>query len=218
MAAEVYYGLDNLDERLIPYLPATGFFVELGAYDGVNQNNTYWLEQHGWHGLLIEPVPEAYEACVRNRPLSKVIRCACVSPSYTQPTVEMVYAGLMTIVRGARRSVAADEEWTRRGEELQQLKRYSFDAPARTLGSVLVEHHVGHVDLLSLDVEGLEREVLEGLDLLTCRPDNLLVEESDSSDVAAFLAERDYFPVAELSHRRYTRDILYRPAGGGVAK
>jgi FkbM family methyltransferase len=214
MAPETYYGLDNLDQRLIPYLPPTGFFVELGAYDGVNQNNTYWLEQHGWRGLLIEPVPDVYEACIRNRPLAKVIRCACVSPSYMEPEVEMIYSGLMSIVRGARRSDAADEEWVRRGEEIQDLTRYSFRAPARTLGSVLVEHDVGRIDLLSVDAEGFEQQILEGLDFRTQRPANLLVEESDTSDLAAFLAERGYRPVAELSHRRFTRDVLYQPREG----
>lgn len=212
MATETYYGLENLDERLIAYLPPTGFFVELGAYDGVTQNNTYWLEQHGWRGLLIEPIPEAWEACVRNRPRAKVVRCACVSPSHTQPEVEMTYSGLMSIVRGARQSDAADEEWVRRGEEVQQLTRYSFRAPARTLGSVLAEHGVRRIDLLSLDAEGFERQILEGLDFRTHRPENLLVEESDTSDIAAFLAEHRYRPVAELSNRRFTRDVLYRPA------
>ena len=218
MPAEIYYGLDNLDERLIPYLPPTGFFVELGAYDGVNQNNTYWLEQHGWRGLLIEPVPEAYEACVRNRPLAQVVRCACVSPSYAQPEVEMVYSGLMSIVRGCRQSDEADEEWICRGEEIQQLVRYSFRAPARTLSSVLAEHGVRRIDLLSLDVEGFERQVLEGLDFGIHRPGHLLIEESDNADIAAFLGERGYLPAAEISRRRYTRDVLYRPVGGWLGE
>ncbi len=211
MDAETYYGLEELDKRLIPYLPPTGFFVELGAYDGVNQNNTYWLEQHGWRGLLIEPVPEAYEACVRNRPLAKVVRCACVSPACEKPEVEMIFSGLMTIVRGARRSEAGDDEWIRRGEEVQGLQRYAFRAPARTLSSILDEHQIKQIDLLSVDAEGFEQQILEGLDFGRHRPANLLVEESDTSDLGAFLADRKYFPVAQLSQRRFTRDVLYRP-------
>src|SRR4029077_1746907 len=36
----------------------SGFFVEVGAYDGVNLSNTYHFEQTGWTGVLVEPDPE----------------------------------------------------------------------------------------------------------------------------------------------------------------
>ena len=35
-----------------------GYFVEVGAYDGVDLSNTYHFEQIGWHGVLVEPDPD----------------------------------------------------------------------------------------------------------------------------------------------------------------
>lgn len=44
-----------------------GFFVELGASDGINLSNTYILEKkYNWTGILIEPSFE-YENLVKNR-------------------------------------------------------------------------------------------------------------------------------------------------------
>jgi FkbM family methyltransferase len=206
-----FFGLDNVDERLLPYVPGRqGTFVELGAFDGVTQSNTAWLEANrGWRGILVEPIPEAYEQCVRNRPLATVVNCACVSDQYSDPTVEMVYSGLMSIVRGARSSHETDEAWVSLGEKLQQLKRYTFRVPARTLTDVLDEHGLARVDLLSLDVEGYEIEVLKGFDLERFSPRHILVEESGAGDVDRYLTARGYRQVAEVGRGEFTSDVLY---------
>jgi hypothetical protein len=38
-------------------LPASGFYVDVGAHDGRSMFNTYHLERSkGWNGILIEPI------------------------------------------------------------------------------------------------------------------------------------------------------------------
>lgn len=57
--------INNLDRKLAKYLDfREGFFIEAGANDGYAQSNTYFLEKkRGWHGLLIEGIPELYKTC-----------------------------------------------------------------------------------------------------------------------------------------------------------
>ena len=64
-----YFGLDKIDRFLEEYIPQkNGYFVELGANDGVSQSNTLFLERYkNFKGVLIEPFPMNYEKCKLNR-------------------------------------------------------------------------------------------------------------------------------------------------------
>ena len=57
-----------------------GFFIEVGAHDGIFQSNTLNLEESlGWKGILIEPSLNAYLECIKNRPKSICINLALTS-------------------------------------------------------------------------------------------------------------------------------------------
>jgi FkbM family methyltransferase len=172
--------LYEMDGKLEPYLGTGGVFVEAGANDGYLQSNTYYLERfRGWTGVLVEPIPELYELCIRERPRSKCFNCALVPDNYAEPVVHMRYGGLMSLVEGAQGSEEADAAHALAGNMLGWDKTYEVDVPARTLTSVLQEAEVGEFDFLSLDVEGFEASVLRGLDLERHAPWLLLVELVD---------------------------------------
>src|SRR6185436_17619755 len=40
-----------------------GFFVEVGAYDGISFSNTSCLAARGWSGMLVEYIPRFAQAC-----------------------------------------------------------------------------------------------------------------------------------------------------------
>jgi hypothetical protein len=51
-----------------------GYFIEIGASDGINLSNTYLLEtQYGWKGICVEPLPSKTEVLKKNRPNSVCI-------------------------------------------------------------------------------------------------------------------------------------------------
>ncbi len=47
-----------------------GFFVDVGAYDGIESSNTYFLEQRGWNGICVEANPTVAEILKKNRRLA----------------------------------------------------------------------------------------------------------------------------------------------------
>ena len=45
-----------------------GYFVEIGASDGIKLSNTYLLEtKYNWKGICAEPIPDKYKLLCKNR-------------------------------------------------------------------------------------------------------------------------------------------------------
>ncbi len=198
------FDLDAILERHLP--ERGGVFVEAGAHDGYTQSNTYYLERHrGWTGVLVEAIPALARRAARRRPRSRVVNCALVSDDHAGETVTMRFDDLMSSVAGGARErpQAAD------GRAYTGQRAYAVEVPAKTLGALLDETGTTTVDLLCLDLEGLELDVLRGLDLERHAPRYVLVEllDHDRQRPAfdALLGQR-YVAVERPS----PYDVLYR--------
>jgi FkbM family methyltransferase len=205
-----YFGLNELDRKIAEHLPQQhGVFVDVGAYDGINQSNSLYFERKGWRGVLIEPVPSAYEKCKQNRPLAQVVHAACVAQDYTGKEIALIDVGLMSLVEGARNSEEEKQTWIQRGEQLQKITCKPCIAPARTLTSILEEQNLSEIDLLLVDVEGYEFQVLSGLDFSRFRPKHIVIEDSGSTNIRNVLEKYDYKIIGIFNERNFTRDLLF---------
>ena len=199
---QIFLGQVGANLRLPPLLPSedgeeiilynffeqkrTGFFVEVGAFNGVQLSNTYLLEALGWSGILIEPDPVLYEQCIRSRPFSKVLNVAASDQSGTLN---------FTIAVGKEwLSYSGDnpERESRVRESGGTLKR--IDVPALTLNEILKDC-TEPIDFMSIDVEGFELSVLKGLDFERYGPKLFLIERSrteEDGEVHEFLRAKGY--------------------------
>ena len=149
-------------------LPSRGYYVDVGAHDGRSSSNTYGLESQGWEGILVEPILSKYFRIRQLRSLTanRVFHAACVPNSFPAESVSMIYADLMSFSEDL--SVVDRETWI---EGSREFLNYQEDivktyAPARTLDSILEESAAPkQIDFLSIDVEGAEEGVLDGLNL-----------------------------------------------------
>lgn len=196
-----YPALNGLDRKVIPRLPERGVFLEIGANDGYSQSNTYQLSRRGWTGILVEPVPSLFKACRRTRRESQCFNVACGAPGGPD-AVTIVDLNLMSTVVGVRGSV--DQQLERAG--LAGGRR--VEVPSTTLSAVIDEAGNPAIDFISVDVEGLELEVLSGLDLARHAPGHLLIETTDSEAASALLA-----PWMRQVEQLGSWDYLFRRAG-----
>lgn len=204
-----FYGLDDLDRRLNELLDyEDGYFVELGANDGIRQSNTYYLERHKrWRGVLVEPVPHNYLRCVANRSERNHVFCnACVSFDYDERFVEIAYSDLMSCPIGLDSDVDDPLSHAREGMKYVDSAGpvFTFGAVARPLNELLIEAEApDRIDLLSLDVEGAELEVLKGIDHDRFRFRYLCIESRDRDKLESYLGARGYALAERLSRHDY---------------
>lgn len=157
-----------------------GFFVEVGANDPKKDSQSFHLEEAGWSGILVEPVPELAEELRRVRK-AKVFEVACSSPDRAGTIMTLHVAGPFS---------SFDPNLAVTGMRADHTVAVKVD----TLDHVLAEGGAKRpIDLISVDVEGHELEVLCGFDFARWRPRLILLEDHVSSlDKHRFMRRSGY--------------------------
>jgi FkbM family methyltransferase len=133
-----------------------GFFVEIGAGDGVYLSNTYVLEKlYGWTGILAEPLASFHESIETNRSVALDKRAVWRETGATMTFLEAQnreYSGLEI-------TASNDPE-----AEIRTKLRGSSQVQTVTLSDLLHFHGAPRqIDYLSIDTEGAELDALSGL-------------------------------------------------------
>jgi len=205
-----WVGQNNMDAEVIKFLNwENGYFIELGASDGIRFSNTLHLEvYHGWKGVLIEPSPIEFEKLKLNRSnLNSFENCVCVENGFEGETLELIYSGLMTVDTNKKLGVISPEEHAEAGAAFINIDTYRFHVKAVTLNNLLIENDSPReIDFLSLDVEGSELNVLKGLDLNFFVVKYILIETRDFEVIDLYLNPFGYKFVDKFSDQ----DFLFK--------
>lgn len=129
-----------------------GFFVEFGATDGIELNNTYMLEtEFGWTGILAEPDTRWHANLKRNRTCAVDTRCVYRASGET--------VRFTASPRGENSGISTFSPLKRR------LRGTQYDVTTISLNDLLAEHNAPEIiDYASVDTEGSEFVILEALD------------------------------------------------------
>jgi len=131
-----------------------GFFIELGAMNGVIYSNSLFFEkQLGWKGVLIEANNEQYQELIKNRP-----NCHNFNYAISQNIGEVEFIGSGAL--GGMVHTMTDEH--KYGWNLHQTE--SYKVKSSPISEVIKHLNIERVDLFSIDVEGGELEVLKTFD------------------------------------------------------
>ncbi len=132
-----------------------GYFVDVGAYDGVEMSNTLLLEQNGWKGLCIEPHPRAFDKLIRSR------RCVC-SP-FAAFNVDDSEISLSADPVGDQSTIVINETTGTGSFPIIKI-------PTKKLSTLLRENGApAYIEYLSIDTEGSEYDILSAHDFTLYR-------------------------------------------------
>ena len=210
-----FHSINSIDKKLAKYLNyKNGFYVELGANDGITQSNTLYFEKkRNWNGVLVEPNPYLFHSCWLYRNLNNKVFCnACTSFDYQNKFVEITYSNLMSTAIDLESDLVDKTIFLEHAKDHldNDFQPYNFGSIAKPLNDILIDSNAPHIiDLLSLDVEGAEIEVLKGINHKQFRFKFICVECRDIAKLETFLNLNNYKIIEQLSTHDYLfQDIL----------
>ena len=172
-----------------------GYFVEIGAYDGINMSNTYLLEYcYDWKGILVECNPYWFSKLIENRPNCININCAICNNVGTADFI--CNTGYTEMISGLKDNFDI-RHLCRLEKENNQMGSTSEIIKVNTtkIESICDEYNIKHINYLSIDVEGAEFEVIKSINF-----DNLFIDvigfENNYNDVSVpiikYLEDKNY--------------------------
>jgi len=154
-AAFAQYGQDLWVLRRLGWLKG-GFFVDVGAAEGHVHSNSYLLEKcFGWNGICVEAQPKFVQRLREVRRRCKIVQCAVTREDSAYVVFNVASEATISGLQQHNEQHAARLD----------VEPFKVLTEGQSLFSILRQHNVSVVDYLSVDVEGAELAVLQGLGL-----------------------------------------------------
>ena len=153
-----------------------GFYIDVGANDPVIDSVTKLFYEQGWRGINVEPLNTHYQDLIKDRPEDVNLR---VAVGNTNGEIEL----WETDVRGW--ATASEEVIKKHEEEGHTGSKQTVSM--LTLAQICEQYAKRDIHFLKIDVEGLEKSVLEGMDFFKYRPWVVVIEATlPNSTVEAY--------------------------------
>lgn len=150
-----------------------GFFCDIGGNHPLKLNNTRYFEELGWHGIAFEPLPHMTKLWSEHR------KATLFPFALSDHEGEVIF----TVVKdetGWEDMLSFVKET---GDVESRFKTYEIKVQAKIFNKIMMEENITHIDYLSLDVEGHELNVLNGIDFKKVKINVLTIENNPPSCV-----------------------------------
>ena len=160
-------GEDLIIDRLLKHLDIQKpFYIDIGANDPVIYSNTYLFYKNGAAGICVEPNLALCEKIKLKRPRDITLPIGIGEKVGTRSYFMFNSNALNTF---------SPEE--AKGTERKGFKIVNkTEIPIKRWDDIIKENNVKKIDFLSLDVEGLDLEILKIIDWNNIRPKIICVE------------------------------------------
>lgn len=173
-----------------------GVYVDVGANHPDQLSNTKRFYDRGWHGINIEPNPQAYELIKSKRERDINLNIGVGEERGVCPFYSMSISTISSFDKES--ALKAGKHYKAKLEEV-------LEVPVLPLKEVFKEHLPGgKIDFMSVDTEGYDMNVLLSNDWERYRPTLIIIETNDTKEgISKFLADRGY----ELVFDNFTNAI-----------
>jgi FkbM family methyltransferase len=174
------------------------YYLDIGAHHPRYLSNTYLFYRSGAHGICIEPDPNLFKVIKNSRGRDL---CLNVGIGFNSNSQADFY--VMTVP--TLNTFSKEEAENYHANSPYKIK-HVIKLPLITVNSVLEQHAKRVPDLVSLDVEGLDLNILKSFDFNRFRPKLFCVEtihfdnkykEVKNEDIISLMKENDYIVVAD---------------------
>jgi FkbM family methyltransferase len=203
-----FLALNSLDKKMLKFINyKNGFYIECGASDGLKQSNTFYYENFkNWKGILIEPSKKYYELIKNRSNKNFFFKNVCVSFKDENKIIKLMYNNLMTIALTKKNQIIDKNKFITEGKQFLRKKENSFLFKIKgiSLNKILDSCNSPRViDFFSLDVEGMELEVLKGIRFNKYKFKYILIECQNFKKINTFLRKKKYRFIEKLSYHDY---------------
>lgn len=167
-----------------------GFYVDVGAFHPMHYSNTYLLYKRGWHGVAVDPNASAGTLFRLHRPRDTFVHAGVGATRESKSYYVFNHQSCNTFAPEHR-----DRMLARPFMHLIRTDEVALEPLSDIMTRVAPNTQV---DVLNIDVEGMNLEVLKTLGThmprLVCIEDDDLVLGADTieSSIHAYLSERGY--------------------------
>lgn len=171
-----------------------GFFVEIGASDGVTLSNTHLLEKsYKWRGICVEPIPYDFLQLKINRPNSM----CCDNAVYNISGLEVKFD-----ISNKEHLLSGISTHIDRHKHIINKNKTTINVNTISLVDLLDKYHAPEfIEYMSLDTEGSEYEILKTFDFNKYKIGLIDVEhnyiEPRRSQIKKLLTENGYVYLGE---------------------
>jgi FkbM family methyltransferase len=194
------------------YIGKKGFFVEIGAGDGVKISNTYLLEKIGWTGIIVDPVCYNNE----NMKLRKCIkdkRCVYSKTGLKVPFGEVPFHPVVpessqlqnfsTILKNSNHpDVNKINNTFSVNNGTITIPLIVRNVETISLNDLLKQYNAPNkIDYISIDTEGSEFEILKNFDFNKYDVEAFTIEHNGANfrnDIITLLNYKGYFQMPNL--------------------
>jgi FkbM family methyltransferase len=179
-------------------------YLEIGTNNPIDINNTYLFYLGGNRGVCIEPNPTLISKIKKHRPEDICLNVG-ISPTLEETSLDFYIFDEHDSEKGLSTFSKTQAEYVQSSTHIKiaEIKKIAVIP----LNNVLAKYFPDKApDLISIDVEGLDLEILKTIDYTKCRPVAICVETVDFTidhkkikniELIKFMESQGYFVYAD---------------------